>query len=50
MFDFNEKTQIIDTPGIKGFGLVDFDKEELSRFFPEMLQLLKIVNFITVSI
>ena len=45
MFDFNEKTQIIDTPGIKGFGLVDFDKSELSRFFPEMLQLLQDCKF-----
>ena len=26
---YDEKTQIIDTPGIKGFGLVDFDKSEL---------------------
>ena len=45
MFDFDEKTQIIDTPGIKGFGLVDFDKSELSRFFPEMLQLLQDCKF-----
>ena len=45
MFDFNEKTQIIDTPGIKGFGLVDFDKSELSRFFPEMFQLLQDCKF-----
>lgn len=27
---------IIDTPGIKGFGLVDFVPEEVSRYFPEM--------------
>ncbi len=27
---------IIDTPGIKEFGMVDFSKEELSLFFPEM--------------
>jgi len=30
---------IIDTPGIKGFGLVEMDKEELSHYFPEMLRL-----------
>lgn len=29
---------IIDTPGIRGFGLVDIDKEELSNYFPEMLR------------
>ena len=27
---------LIDTPGIKEFGMVDFKKEELSHFFPEM--------------
>lgn len=27
---------IIDTPGIKGFGVVDMDKAEISHFFPEM--------------
>ncbi|HLG02605.1 MAG TPA: ribosome small subunit-dependent GTPase A [Bacteroidia bacterium] len=27
---------IIDTPGIKEFGIVDMDKYELSHFFPEM--------------
>ncbi len=26
---------IIDTPGIKGFGLVDFNPEEVPRYFPE---------------
>lgn len=30
---------IIDTPGIKEFGLVDFQKEELYHFFPEMREL-----------
>ena len=28
---------IIDTPGLRGFGLVDLDKEEISKYFPEML-------------
>lgn len=27
---------IIDTPGIRAFGLIDFDKAELSHYFPEM--------------
>lgn len=30
---------LIDTPGIKGFGLVDIEKEELPRYFPEMFRL-----------
>jgi len=29
---------VVDTPGIRGFGLVDFNKEELSNYFPEMLR------------
>jgi ribosome biogenesis GTPase / thiamine phosphate phosphatase len=45
MFDFNEVTRIIDTPGVKGFGLVDLEKEELSRYYPEMLSLLKGCKF-----
>ncbi len=28
---------IIDTPGIKGFGLIDIESEELWHFFPEMI-------------
>ncbi|MCQ2184636.1 MAG: ribosome small subunit-dependent GTPase A [Bacteroidales bacterium] len=28
---------IIDTPGIRGFGLVDLEKEEIPLYFPEML-------------
>ncbi len=30
---------IIDTPGIKGFGVVDFKKEEVSHYFPEIFAL-----------
>lgn len=30
---------IIDTPGIKGFGVVDFSKEEIGDFFPEIFAL-----------
>ncbi len=36
MFQLNETTFIIDTPGIKEFGLLDISKEELSDYFPEM--------------
>ena len=45
MFDVNENTRIIDTPGIKGFGLVDFKKEELGMYFPEMMALLDQCKF-----
>jgi len=30
---------IIDTPGIKGFGLIDFAKEEIYHFFPEIFKI-----------
>ncbi len=29
---------VIDSPGIRGFGLVDVEKEEIARYFPEMLK------------
>lgn len=29
---------VIDSPGIRGFGLVDLEKEEIYKYFPEMLQ------------
>lgn len=31
---------VIDSPGIRGFGLIDFKKEELSTYFPEMLRVM----------
>ena len=27
---------LIDTPGIKGFGTIDFEREEVSHYFPEI--------------
>jgi len=29
---------VIDSPGIRGFGLVDVEKEEIAKYFPEMLR------------
>ena len=29
---------VIDSPGIRGFGLVDVEKEEIAKYFPEMLK------------
>ena len=31
---------IIDTPGIKGFGLVDMEKEEIQHYFSEIFRLI----------
>lgn len=36
MLPLDEKTWIIDTPGIKELGIVNMEKQELSHFFPEM--------------
>lgn len=30
---------IIDTPGVKGFGTIDFDPAEVSHFFPEIFEI-----------
>lgn len=40
MFDLDDSSQIIDTPGVREFGLVDITKKELSHYFPEMRKLL----------
>jgi ribosome biogenesis GTPase len=39
MYDLEEGARIIDTPGIKGFGLVDMEKEEIGDYFPEFFAL-----------
>ena len=39
MFDLSFGAKIIDTPGIKGFGVVDMDKEEIGDYFPEFFAL-----------
>lgn len=40
MFDLDGTSQVIDTPGVREFGLVDIAKKELSHYFPEMRKLL----------
>jgi ribosome biogenesis GTPase len=39
MFALDEKTFVIDTPGIKEWGLVDMTQQEISDYFPEMRDL-----------
>ncbi|HFS68132.1 MAG TPA: ribosome small subunit-dependent GTPase A [Flavobacteriia bacterium] len=36
---------LIDTPGIKGFGVVDFEKEEVGDYFPEFFALKQYCKF-----
>ena len=37
MYRIGEDGYIIDTPGIKGFGLIEIDDKELWHYFPEMI-------------
>ncbi len=39
MFDLDFDAKIIDTPGIRGFGIVDMEKEEIGDYFPEFFAL-----------
>lgn len=45
MFDLSFGAKIIDTPGIKGFGVVDMSKEELGDYFPEFFRLKEYCKF-----
>ncbi len=38
LFDIDFGARVIDTPGIKGFGVVNFEKNEIGDFFPEFFQ------------
>lgn len=37
-FGDEEGAYLIDTPGIKGFGTIEFEKEEVGHFFPEIFE------------
>ena len=39
MYDLDFGARIIDTPGIKGFGIVDMEREEIGDYFPEFFAL-----------
>lgn len=45
MFDMPGGGKIIDTPGVKEFGLIDIEKEELSQYFPEMRAVMQHCKF-----
>ena len=45
MFDLSFNAKIIDTPGIKGFGVVAIDKEELGDYFTEFFALKSACKF-----
>jgi ribosome biogenesis GTPase len=45
MYDLPFGGRIIDTPGIREFGLVDISKQELSHYFPEMRNIISDCQF-----
>lgn len=45
MFDLPQGGSIIDTPGVKEFGLIDMTQDELAEYFPEMKRLLPECRF-----
>lgn len=45
MFDLPSGGKVIDTPGLREFGLVDIEKHELSHYFPEMRKRLQDCQF-----
>lgn len=45
MFDLPFGGRIIDTPGVKEFGLIDLKREELAHYFPEMKKRLNDCRF-----
>ena len=49
MYPLAEGGYIIDTPGIKGFGLIDIEDAELAHYFPEMMRFLPDCRFYNCS-
>jgi ribosome biogenesis GTPase / thiamine phosphate phosphatase len=45
MFELSIGGKIIDTPGIKGFGVIDMKGENISHYFPEMFRLTEQCKF-----
>ena len=41
----SDDTYLIDTPGIRGFGVIDMEKTEISHYFPEIFKLLDQCRF-----
>lgn len=38
LYDLKGGIQVIDTPGIRGFGMIDIERSELFHFFPEIFK------------
>lgn len=45
MFPLPHGGYLIDTPGVKGFGTIDFDRHEVAHFFPEIFEIAQNCRF-----
>ena len=45
LYDLDFGAKIIDTPGIRGFGIVDFNKSNIKNYFPEFYKLVNQCKF-----
>ncbi len=45
MFSLPDGGRIIDTPGVRGFGTVEFQRDEVDHYFPELFRLSKDCRF-----
>lgn len=45
MYKLPNNTYLVDTPGVKGFGIVDMENEDLARYFPDLFQHVKDCQF-----
>ncbi len=46
MYRLESGAFVVDSPGLRGFGLVDLEKEEISKYFPEMLSVMDECRFV----
>lgn len=46
MYPLHSGGYLIDTPGLRGFGLVDVGREEIAKYFPEMLRVSDSCRFV----
>lgn len=45
MYELDDNSYLIDTPGVRGFGTIDFKKEEIGHYFPEIFRFSKDCRF-----
>ena len=45
MFNIDQHTAIIDTPGIRDFGIIDIEEAEIGHYFPEIRHYMQACRF-----